>query len=154
MKQPDANKALLLLVQLYMFRKPSWESQWWQHSHATLIRPARFLVFYKSCWNLLFTGSAKAFCSDFKGRPSALLAGICLCSSSSIRGGWTITRSWGRMPNQHDQGFQQRKASVLSQTGFRRMTSECPENTDLYITSATCHAYFSDQLESINWYIF
>lgn len=34
------------------------------------------------------------------------------------------------------------------------MASKFPEDTDLYITSVTCYAYFSDQLESINWYIF
>lgn len=49
--QTDANKSLLSLVQLHMFRKPTPGSWWWQHSHAT---PARFLVLYKPCWNLLF----------------------------------------------------------------------------------------------------
>lgn len=62
-------------------------------------------------------------CSVFWGRTSARLAGTCLCSSSSNRGGWPMLLSWKHIPNHHDQGIHQWKILVLSQTGFRRMRS-------------------------------
>lgn len=64
-----------------------------------------------------------SFCSVFWGRTSAWLAGTCLCSSSPIRGGWPMMLSWKHIPNHHDQGIQQWKILVLSQTSFRRMRS-------------------------------
>lgn len=66
----------------------------------------------------------------------------------------TMMLPWKRIPNHHQQGIQRRKPLVLSQTVFRRMTSEFPENTSLWTTSATCYAYFSEQLENVNWYIY
>lgn len=89
MKKPDAKQAWLLLVQLHMLRKPTQGSRWWQHSHATLIRPARFLVFYKHHWNLLFMASAKHSAQSSAGDPLLCWQGFVLCSSS-IRGGWTM----------------------------------------------------------------
>lgn len=151
MKQPNANKALLLLVWLHMLRKPSRGSRWWQHLHATLIRPARFLAFKipVKIYSPLVPHRRSARSSE--GDPLLCWQGFVMLLLIHYV---TMMLPWKRIPNRHQQGIQQWKPLVWSQTVFRRMTSEFPENTDLWTTSATCYAYFSEQLESINWYTY